>query len=122
SAARAAGVESLGSSKLFIIRNGHLSPKPRHVERKLSDISGRSVETMIQTAAGNNLYRIFAFTMREKIDFHYVDIPASHVSQATELFDLEEMNRLFEVGYELGRSDTAWHTEPPGFHVDDGEF
>jgi predicted acylesterase/phospholipase RssA len=121
-AAREVGISSFGNSALYIIRNGHLSAELRQVERKLSDISERSVSTMIKSAAGNNLYRIYAFTRREGVAFRYVDIPDEFVSEATELFDQDEMKRLYDVGYQLGRSGDGWRDEPPGFHVDDGEF
>lgn len=121
-AARETGITSFGNSALYIIRNGQINSEPRQIERKLSDISERSVSTMIKSAAGNNLYRIYAFTNREGVAFHYVDIPDDFVSEATELFDQAEMKRLYDVGYELARSGDSWLDAPPGFHVDDGEF
>lgn len=121
-AARETGITSFGNSALYVIRNGQINSEPRQVERKLSDISERSVSTMIKSAAGNNLYRIYAFTRREGVAFHYVDIPDNFVSESTELFDQTEMKRLYDVGYDLARSGDAWRDEPPGFHVDDGEF
>jgi hypothetical protein len=110
----AAGVEGSNVGDIYIIRNGHLSPEARLVDRKLADISDRAVSTMIKTAAMNNLFRIYAFTQRDEIGFHYVDIPDDYVSQSQELFDRDEMNRLFAIGYELGLSADAWRTVPPG--------
>ena len=35
-------------------------------------------------------------------------------SQAKEAFDQEEMNRLFQIGYELGQQKDSWEKVPPG--------
>lgn len=118
--AAAAELSDMAASKVgdvYVIRNGQLGPESEKIERKLAVISGRAVSTMIKTAAMNNLYRIYAFTQRDNIRFHYVDIPDDYVSQSGELFDQAEMNRLFEIGYELGLSDNAWHDSPPGLDV-----
>jgi predicted acylesterase/phospholipase RssA len=114
-AAESAGIDKLLTSDLYVIRNGYLDPETRQIDRKLSDISGRALSTMIKTAAKNDLYRIYTFTLRDDIRFHYVDIPAEHFSESDELFDLAEMNRLYDVGYELGISKDNWQDQPPGF-------
>jgi len=100
--------------ELYIIRNGQISSTPRVIQRKLADISSRSVDSMIKTAAIGDLYRIQAFAERDGIDFHFVDVPSDYIAGSEEPFDKEEMNRLFEIGYQLGVSGTAWKTEPPG--------
>ena len=99
---------------LYIIRNGKLTPEPKQIERKLASIAGRAVSTMIKTAAVNDLFRMYAFTQREKMGFKYVAIPEHFESRAKEAFDQEEMNRLFEKGYELAIFGDVWETTPPG--------
>jgi hypothetical protein len=86
-------------------------PEVQHTERKLADISDRALSTMIKAAGVNNLFRIYAFTLRDNVGFHYVDIPDSHVSESSEPFDQVEMNRLFDVGYKLGLSGDAWQDD-----------
>ena len=99
---------------LYIIRNGKLTPEPKQIERKLASIAGRAISTMIKTAAVDDLFRMYAFTQREKMGFKYVAIPEHFESRAKEAFDQEEMNRLFEKGYELAISGDVWETTPPG--------
>jgi predicted acylesterase/phospholipase RssA len=101
--------------ELYIIRNGQISSTPQVIQRKLADISSRSIDSMIKTAAIGDLYRIKAFAERDGIDFHFVDVPADYVAGSEEPFDQAEMNRLFEIGHQLGVSGTAWRTEPPGW-------
>jgi hypothetical protein len=52
--------------------------------------------------------------LKQNIKYHYVDIPDSYESQAKEPFDQEEMNRLFQIGYELGQQKDPWQKVPPG--------
>jgi hypothetical protein len=100
---------------VYIIRNGQLRPEPQKVDRNLAEISGRAIDTMIKAAAVGDLYRIYAFTRRDGMGFHYVDIPDDYQPRSKEFFDQEEMNRLFEIGYRLGRSDNPWISTLPGF-------
>jgi len=106
-----AGANPSNVGDLYVIRNGHLMPEVQHTERKLADISDRALSTMIKAAGVNNLFRIYAFTLRDNVGFHYVDIPDSHVSESTEPFDQAEMNRLFDVGYKLGLAGDAWQDD-----------
>jgi len=107
---------------LYVIRNGQLNSEAGQIERKLAEITDRAISTMIKTAAMNNLYRIYAFTRRDNVSFHYVDIPDSYVSQSEEVFDRAEMNRLFEIGYQLGSAGDGWQSEPPGFGLPEAQL
>jgi hypothetical protein len=100
---------------IYIIRNGQVIPEPQNIDRNLAEISGRIIDSMIKAAVVGDLYRIYAFTQRDGMDFHYVDIPDDYESRSMEFFDKEEMNRLFEVGNQLAQSDTPWKSTLPGF-------
>lgn len=99
---------------VYIIRNGQLAGEPEQIKRKLPAISARAVSTMIKSAARSDLYRIYAFSKKERSNFHYVDIPDDFEFTAEEPFDPEEMVRLFEQGEKMGRDKESWLTEPPG--------
>ncbi len=115
-AARSAGFDdSSYLGNIYIIRNGRLSPEPKIIERKLMDITGRAIDTMIKSAAVSDLYRIYAFAQRENVNFHYIDIPDDLVIVEEEAFDPVAMNALFDAGYELGLSADPWEKAPPGF-------
>ncbi len=100
---------------IYIIRNGQLIPEPQKVDRSLAKISSRAIDTMIKAAVVGDLYRIYTFTQRDGMGFHYVDIPDDYEPRSKEFFDKEEMNRLFEIGYRLAQSDTPWRSTLPGF-------
>ena len=113
-AARAAGHEDRKGYRgtLYIIRNGKLGPEPEQVKRRLPEITGRAVGTMIKFAAINDLYRLYVTTDAARLGFRYVAIPDDFESEADEVFDPQEMRRLFELGYETGLSGTAWQDTP----------
>ncbi len=115
-AAREANI-SMSTNSIYVIRNGRLGPEFDAIDRKLPAISNRALSTMIKTAALNNLFRIYAFALRDDIEFHYVSIPESHTSEASEMFDNEEMKRLYQLGYELALSEDPWVDEPPGLNM-----
>jgi hypothetical protein len=100
---------------IYIIRNGQVIPEPQNIDRNLAEISGRTIDSMIKAAVVGDLYRIYTFTQRDGMGFHYVDIPDDYVSRSKEFFDKEEMNRLYEIGYQLAQSDTPWRSTLPGF-------
>ena len=99
---------------LYIIRNGQLNPEAKQIERRLGSIAGRAISTLIKNSAWDDLFRMYTFSQKEKVGFRYVAIPEDFESHAQEAFDQEEMNRLFETGYELALSGDVWQTTPPG--------
>lgn len=103
-------------AQLYILRNGQIAPQPRQISRNLPDISSRALDTMIKTAALNNLYRMYVFSQREQSHFYYAGIPEDYVSKAEEPFDRKEMERLFEIGRQLGASGNAWVPGVPGIY------
>jgi hypothetical protein len=105
------------SGGIYIIRNGLVKPEPKQIDRSLLAISSRAVDTMIKAAVVGDLYRIFAFARRDGIDFNYTGIPDDYEPQSTEMFDQAEMNRLFQVGYQLGMSSNPWRSTPPGYET-----
>ena len=115
-AARAAGFykKKYPIKDLYIIRNGQLAPEPEHVERKLSKIAARAIESMIKASLHGDLYRIYVTALKQNINYHYVDIPDVYKSEAKEVFDVEEMNRLYQLGYETGQQKDPWQKVPPG--------
>ena len=114
-AARSAGFDdSSYLGNIYIIRNGHLSPEPEIIERKLMNITGRALDTMIKSAAVSDLYRIYAFAKRENVNFHYIDIPDELKIVEEEVFDPVVMKMMFDAGYNFGLSSDPWEKAPPG--------
>lgn len=112
STARQEGIER--ERKLYIIRNSRLDPDWANVERKALTITERAINALIQSQGIGDLYRIFAITQRDDVDYNLAYIPATFNAPKNELFDPEYMKQLFEVGYELAAKGYRWEKVPPG--------
>jgi hypothetical protein len=55
-------------------------------------------------------------------NIHWQTPPIEHLANTAELFDRDEINRLFATGYELGLSADAWRTDPPGLNHPDAQL
>lgn len=101
--------------RIYILRNDFLKARPSITERKLLDITGRSLDTFVRAMSWGDLYRVYAVTLKQDIDFNFAVIPGEFEWQGEEMFDTAEMNRLYELGYQLARDGYAWTKAPPGF-------
>jgi hypothetical protein len=99
---------------IHIIRDGKLQAAPQQVERKLSTIIGRAISVFSKAGASGDLYRIYAITQRDRIDYNYIDIPTDYEPISKKQIDTAEMNRLFNLGFDMGKSGNKWHKVPPG--------
>jgi predicted acylesterase/phospholipase RssA len=113
-AAKMVGRSEMGSNRpqVYVIRNGKVNPEPQHIPRKVLPIAERSVSTMIKSASLNDLMRIHQFARRDNIDFNYAGIPDDFIFESKEVFDPEEMNALFEIGYQMARKGKIWQKAP----------
>lgn len=101
--------------RLFVIRNGRLNPEWQTVEPRLLKIAGRSISSLIKYQGRGDLDRMYIQSRRYRIDFNLASIPVSFSEREKEPFDLEYMNALFDVGYDLGRHGYHWQREPPDY-------
>ncbi len=118
--AKAAGSPTAATGgRVYVIRNAQVRPEREQVERSLVSITPRTLSTMIKAMAFSDLNRIYGKSWARGIDFNYVAVPDDFVWQGEEEFDRAEMNRLYEIGYRLGKSGDAWSKTPPGFNLAD---
>lgn len=105
-------------ARLYVIRNGKMQSDPQQIPRNLQKISTRALETALKTAAMNSLFRMYVFARREQSELFYVAIPEDFAFQTEELFDREEMNRLFEIGFAKATSNDPWQENLPGLTLE----
>ena len=118
--AKAAGSPTAATGgRVYVIRNAQVRPERKQVERSLVSITPRTLSTMVKAMAFSDLNRIYGKSWARGIDFNYVAVPDDFVWQGEEEFDRAEMNRLYEIGYRLGKSGDAWSKTPPGFNLAD---
>jgi len=106
------------SRRLYIIRNGKITPEWQSVDDMALSTAGRSISTLIKNQSIGDLYRIHATATRDGIDFNLATIPAEFNLKSDEPFDLRYMKALYEVGHSLGRRGYQWAKAPPGLAME----
>lgn len=100
--------------KLYVIRNARLDPDWAEVERRTFSIAGRAIASLIQTQGVGDLYKIYATTQRDAIDFNLAYIPKTFKTLHKEDFDTDYMRELFQIGYDMAARGYPWQKTPPG--------
>jgi predicted acylesterase/phospholipase RssA len=100
--------------RLFIIRNGKISPEWESVEAGVFSISRRSVSTLIKNQGIGDLYRIYSTAQIEGIDFNLAAIPSKFDVKSEKPFEQTYMQALYEEGYRAGLQGYPWMKVPPG--------
>jgi predicted acylesterase/phospholipase RssA len=114
-------LEGARKATVYIIRNDEVGPAPEHIPRKMTRIASRSVDTLIKATAIGDLFRVYSIARLGSIDVKYVGIPEDFKKDSEDLFDTEDMRRLFEIGRELALEDDPWRTTLPGFEAPEAD-
>jgi hypothetical protein len=77
-------------------------------------IIGRAIASLVQTQGIGDLYRLYAISQRDGVDYNLAYIPTTFDAPHTEVFDTEYMRALFKVGYEQASKGDPWAKRPPG--------
>ncbi|MCX5678598.1 MAG: patatin-like phospholipase family protein [Candidatus Omnitrophica bacterium] len=111
-----AGVDiSKVKAKLYVIRNGKVTPGYKEMKSWLGAIAERSIDAMTGAQTVGDIYRLYAISVEKGNDFNLAYIPDNYVSGKKEFFDKYEMRRLFERGYQDALKGYSWHKTPPGW-------
>jgi predicted acylesterase/phospholipase RssA len=101
---------------LYIIRNSQVKPEWENVRPRLVPIAGRAVSTLIKYHGVGDLFRLYTFAKRDKMDYNVAAIPVDAAPTRREPFDQVYMIQLFELGYELAVKGDLWMKYPPFFN------
>lgn len=100
--------------KLYIIRNTKIAPEYKPINPGFFSITQRSLETVIKYSGLGDLYRLYVGAKRDGIEYNLVYIPKEFEAESRELFDPAYMQKVFDMGYEMGRQGVEWENTPPG--------
>src|SRR5258708_3591585 len=103
--------------RLYVIRDGKINPEWQPVDEEILSVTRRSISTLIKNQGIGDLYRIYAATKRDGIDFNLASIPADFSYASDEPFDQRYMIPLFNRGYSLGTHRYSWSKAPPGMEL-----
>ena len=103
-----------GVEDIYIVHNGQLLPVPGTTNRSLRSIGTRAFSAAAKAATLGDLFRIFAFSLRNATGYHWITIPNGVELAGDETFDPVAMRRLYDIGYGKSRDGPEWATVPPG--------
>jgi len=102
-----------GLCSIYVIRNGKLDTESEQMPRRAIPIVSRSFSTLMKAHSWNDLFRLYFVAEENGVDFNYVSIPHDYESHGKEMFDPQEMKKLFELGFEMAKSGYKWNEVPP---------
>ena len=103
---------------VYVIRNNALAPTSQPVERRTIDIAARAIDSLITTQGFGDLYRIYATTQQDGLDFHLAYIGDDFVyKNKKEQLETAFMKSLYDYGFRLGRAGYQWYKAPPGLQA-----
>lgn len=105
--------ESPNPPNIYIIRNGKLGPEYQAVNVSLLSIASRAMSSLIKSSGIADVFRMYIRARDNGIGYHLAYIPGDFDATWDQMFDPVYMKKLFDVGYELGKSGQAWVSEPP---------
>jgi len=106
-----------GHPQLFIIRNAHLHPEWKTVDRRIVPIVGRTIDSLIRTQGIGDLLRLYLGSVRDGLEFHLASIPEDFEAKSKELFDPAYMVKLFERGRAMAADGYPWVKDPYGLEA-----
>jgi Patatin-like phospholipase len=99
--------------KLYVIRNARLDPEWAEVDRQTLPIALRAITCLIQYQGLGDLYRIYAVSQRDSVDYNLAYIAPEFRVPHTADFDPSYMRQLFEFGYGMAAAGYPWAKHPP---------
>jgi predicted acylesterase/phospholipase RssA len=100
---------------LYVIRNARLDATWENVPRKTLSIATRAIDSLTTTQGIGDLYRIFATTQRDGVEFNLAYIPPTFRQHPDEQFETAYMRELYDLGRQLAQSGYPWLKFPPGY-------
>ncbi|WP_376099909.1 patatin-like phospholipase family protein [Roseomonas sp. CCTCC AB2023176] len=98
---------------VWVIRNGRMDVEGATTARGVFSIATRSVSTLLHFSGIGDINRIYLTALRDGVAFRLSYIDSAFRADRSGPFDQGFMQALFEHGYEKGRAERGWVTEPP---------
>ena len=82
-------------------------------------IIDRTINTLIKVSAWSALYRMYLHSQTGGYGFQFVGLPDDYEPESSQPYDPDEMQKMFDIGYEMGRLGTGWRSTPPGSLIEE---
>jgi hypothetical protein len=102
--------------RLYVLRNGRVTPEQKQVQRGLTSITGRAIGSMLKVSGINDLYRLYLSCLHDNVEFRFVAIPRDYKATTAEQFNQAEMIQEYGYGHDLALKGIPWLSLPPGYN------
>lgn len=106
-------------TQVYILNLCYMSPHSKQIEDNLTAITSRLIETATASKMAGDTYRMYAFAKERGWDYNLAYIPDDFNFNQREMFDKQEMQKLFKRGYDDALEGYKWHKAPPGLGAKD---
>lgn len=109
--------KSLGirvNRRLYIIRNGKITPEWEPTKETTLALSARSISTLIKSQSLGDLTRMYVHSQRDGIDYNLIAIPEEFKAERDRPFDHQYMLKLYATGKAIAERPIPWAKAPPG--------
>lgn len=103
--------------RLYVIRNGRVTPDPEQVKRGLSSIAERSILSLFKVSGINDLWRLYLSTIHDEVEFRFISIPPDYKGETEEQFNKAEMIRQYDYGEKMALNGIPWLSTPPFYYA-----
>ncbi len=100
---------------LYIIRNKKVYPEWQYIKPQIKYVAARTIDSLLKSQSIGDLYRLYAYTKRDGINYNLAFIPKDFNVQATSEFDNHYMNVLFNRAYDMAVNGYIWSHHPPDY-------
>lgn len=101
--------------RLYVMRNGRITPDPKEVPRGLPNIAVRAIGSMFKVSGINDLWRLYLSTIHDEVEFRFIAIPIDYKGTTEEQFNKDEMISQYNYGEKMALTGIPWLTTPPGY-------
>lgn len=100
---------------LYTILNGKLAPEYKKIDPQTLKIGGRAIGTLLKYKNYADLRRLYLLSKQRGAGFKMISVPDAFNVKSKEPFDKAYMNKLYQLGYQMGLSKTGWTSQPDIF-------
>ncbi len=105
--------------KLYLVKNGKISPEAQVVEAKTLSIATRAIATLIKSQNWSEIYRIYRLADDDHADFNLIAVPDTFTEKPKTIIDPVYQTALYDTAYKIAAAghqvDEA--SRRPGAHT-----
>lgn len=97
---------------IYVIRNSAIRSKWELVKPSAIAVSAASISGLTLNQGNSDQHVVYLKSIQDKLGFRAAHIPESFQVEPDEVFDVEYMQRLFSVAFDLAEQGFPWVTSP----------